>query len=201
MTTARTLLYFMNPVSPWTYLGHARLLDMARRHRAEVRIRPVNLGTVFPQSGGLPLAKRAPQRQTYRLVELARWRDHLGVALNVQPKYFPVAGDDASRWIIAADKAFGADAALRLAGAMMRAVWAEERNIADLDTLAAIAAECGLDADALRAGAPAAQADYDAYTADAIARQVFGAPWYVYRDEPFWGQDRLDFLQRALERG
>ena len=82
----------------------------------------------------------------------------------------------------------------------MRARWAEERDIADPATLAAIATTLGQDAKALaaRAADPAIAARYQADTQEAIARQVFGAPTYVYRDELFWGQDRLDFLGRKL---
>jgi 2-hydroxychromene-2-carboxylate isomerase len=141
----KTVHYFLTPSSPWTYLGHERFVSMCRRHGATIQLKPADLGRVFPQSGGLPLAKRAPQRQAYRLHELARWRDHLGVPLNIHPKHFPVPADDAARLIIAADLAAGTDAALALAFALMRAVWAEERDIADAATRAAITTECGLD--------------------------------------------------------
>jgi 2-hydroxychromene-2-carboxylate isomerase len=173
---------------------------MASANGARVLLRPIDLGRVFPQSGGLPLAKRAPQRQAYRLHELPRWRDHVGVPLNVHPKFFPAPPDDAARLIIAADLALGTEAALKLAGAFMSAVWAEDRNIGDAPTRAAIVAEQGLDAAALEARADDARTAFDAYTDEAIAAQVFGVPWYVVDGEPFWGQDRLDFVARALER-
>lgn len=194
----KTLTYYMSPVSPWTYLGHERLLDMARRHGARIVLRPVDLGRVFPQSGGVPLAKRAPQRQAYRLHELARWRDFTGVPLNSHPKHFPVPSDDAARLIIAADLAFGSDAGLKLAGALLRAVWAQDRDISDAATRAAIATECGLDAAALAARSDDAARAYDTYTEEAMREQVFGAPWYVIDGVPFWGQDRLEFVERAL---
>jgi 2-hydroxychromene-2-carboxylate isomerase len=92
--------------------------------------------------------------------------------------------------------------ALRLAGALLRAVWAEERDISDEPTLASIASGVRLDPAQLAAAAasPDAASRYDALTQEAIDRQIFGAPTYVYRDEPFWGQDRLDFLDRALAK-
>ena len=197
----KTVRYFFTPVSPWTYLGHERFVAMARRHGAQVLVRPCDLGRVFPVSGGLPLPKRAPQRQAYRLHELARWRDHLGVPLNVHPRHFPVPADLASRTIVAADLAAGTDAALGLAGALMRACWAEDRDVSDAATIDAIVAANGLDRGALAAVADEAARRFDAYTEEAIARQVFGAPWYQIGDEPFWGQDRLDFVERALARG
>jgi 2-hydroxychromene-2-carboxylate isomerase len=191
--------YYFTVASPWTYLGHDRFVARAARHGATIGVKPIDLSRVFPVSGGLPLPKRAPQRQAYRLVELRRWRDHLGIPLNLQPKFAASGGDLAARWILAAAEG-GAAAALDLAGAIMRARWAEERDIADEATLAAIAAALGQDGSGLaaRAAAPDIQARYDACTQEAIDRQVFGVPTYIYRDEPFWGQDRLDFLDRAL---
>ncbi|MFP5404972.1 MAG: DsbA family protein, partial [Gammaproteobacteria bacterium] len=119
----KTIRYYLAPQSPWTYLGHDLLLDIAARHGAAIEPRPIDLGgRVFPISGGLPLAQRAAQRQAYRLVDLKRWSAHRGLPLNLHPKFFPVASDDASRLIIAAGQAHGNDAATTLAGALLRAV-------------------------------------------------------------------------------
>lgn len=193
--------YYFTPVSPFTYLGHARFAAMARDAGVEVDVKPVDIGRVFAASGGLPLGKRAPQRQSYRLVELQRWRDFLGIALNPQPRHFPCPGDPAAKWILAAN-AVAAHQALPLAGAIGRALWTEERDIAQPQTLADIARENGLDAADLAqaADSPAVAARYEALTAEAIDRGVFGAPTYVYRGEMFWGQDRLDFLARKLAK-
>ena len=199
---ARNVEYFFTPVSPFTYLGHDRFVAIAGRHGVSIDVKPVDLGPVFAVSGGLPLKQRAPQRQAYRLVELARWSKHLGLPLNLQPRHFPVPAAIASKWILAALSEQGAAGALKLTGALLRAVWAEERNIAESDTLAAIASEQGLDPRSLAEAAASAGIGerYDALTQEAIDRQVFGAPTYIYRDEPFWGQDRLDFLDRALAK-
>jgi 2-hydroxychromene-2-carboxylate isomerase len=205
---AKLIDYYFTPVSPYTYLGHERLLEIAARHDATIAVKPVDYGRIFPVSGGLPLKQRAPQRQAYRLIELERWSKHLGKPLNLKPKFFPVSADAAAKWIIAAQSRSDADAlrgdadALRLAGVLLRAVWAEERDISDEPTLASIASGERLDPALLAAGAasPDAASRYDALTQEAIDRQIFGAPTYVYRDEPFWGQDRLDFLDRALAK-
>ena len=198
--TTPTVHYFLAPQSPWAYLGHERFVRLATAAGAPVLLRPVDLGgKVFPVSGGLPLGQRAPQRQAYRLLELARFRDHLGLPLNLKPKYFPVAGDDAARLIIAVDQADGTAAALRLTGAVLAAVWAQERNIADAGTRAELLSECGLPAQRLQdALAPAVQVTYERYTQEAIAAGVFGAPSWVIDGELFWGQDRLEFVQRRL---
>jgi 2-hydroxychromene-2-carboxylate isomerase len=191
---AKNIDYFFTPTSPWTYLGHARFADMAKRHGAVVGVKPVDFGVIFPQSGGLPLGKRAPQRQAYRLTELARWRDFLGIPLNLQPKFFPADPISAACLICAAPQG----KQLAIVGDFLRAVWAEERNIADIGVLTEIAAGHGI------ADAPGAIVQgkpiFERNTLDAVARQVFGAPTFAYRDELFWGQDRLDFLDRALAK-
>ena len=193
--------YYMTPVSPYVYLGHERFVAIARKHRATIVVKPINLGVVFPVSGGLPLAKRAPQRQAYRLVELTRWSRYLGVPLNLHPAHFPVPADLASRFLLAALER-STDAALALALAMSRALWTQERDISDAATLQAISAECGGDVAALaaRADAPDIAMRYAALTQEAIDRGIFGTPTYVYAGELFWGQDRLDFLDRALAK-
>ena len=199
---SRRIDYYFTPISPGVFLGSERFHAIVAKAGAEIAYKPVNFGTIFPASGGLPLAKRAPQRQAYRLVELERWSRFLGLPLNLQPAFFPVAADPAARLIIAAKLAHGNDAAMLLAGAIGRAVWSDERNIADAATLAAIATEAGLDGAALmeRAGAAEVQAEYERYTDDAIAANVFGAPWYVVNGVGYWGQDRLDFVERALRQ-
>ena len=183
MTTPAVDYYFA-PQSPWTYLGHSRFVDMVRAAGATVRVLPVDLGPVFAVSGGLPLGKRAPQRQAYRLVELRRFSDSLGIPLHTQPRFFPVSGDDA---------------ALALTGAVCAAVWAHEQDIASLDVLATLLARTGLNAARLeQSQQPAVQQVYEANTRDAIDAGVFGAPSYVVNGEIFWGQDRLNFLERVL---
>ncbi|HMC15199.1 MAG TPA: 2-hydroxychromene-2-carboxylate isomerase [Albitalea sp.] len=198
-----TVDYYFAPQSPYAYLGHERFAAIAKEHDATVRVLPVDLGgKVFPVSGGLPLTKRAPQRQAYRLVELERFSEWLNQPLNLQPKYFPVSGDDAAKLIIAVDLKDGTDAAMKLTGAVMRAVWAQERNIADEQVLVALLAEQGLSAHRLEeAHSQTVHERYEIDTQQAIEAGVFGAPSYVIDGEIFWGQDRLDFVSRRLARG
>jgi 2-hydroxychromene-2-carboxylate isomerase len=149
---------------------------------------------IFPVSGGLPLGKRAPQRQAYRLVDLARWRDHLGLPLTIHPKFFPADGTQAACLIAAAEE----EKRMAVAGDILAAVWVRDENIADAATLSAIASRHGIacTASVFEAGKRA----YTTNTEEALALNVFGAPTYVYRGELFWGQDRLEFLERALAR-
>jgi len=172
----RNIDYFLSHASPWTYLGSVRFHELVTAADVAVTYRPVSYGKIFPASGGLPVGKRAPQRQKYRMVELARWRDHLGLPLNLEPKFFPVADQPASQLVIAADIQ-GLDTG-RLSNAILRAVWAEDRDIADDGTLIAIATEQDMDGAALLDASkhPVLAGTFDIYTQEAIDRDVFGAP-------------------------
>jgi 2-hydroxychromene-2-carboxylate isomerase len=193
--------YYLSPQSPWTYLGHDRFARIAKDAGARVNLLPVDLGRIFPVSGGLPLAKRAPQRQAYRLVELERFSELHGLPMNLQPKYFPVNSDAAARLIIAVDVNDGTDAAMALAGAVLRAVWAEERNIADERELGATLETLKLPQRRLDDSRSQAISErYDADSQNAVKAGVFGAPSFIIDGELFWGQDRLDFVQRRLSR-
>jgi len=195
---AKIVDYYHFLLSPYAYLGGGRFTEIAARHGATVNVYPVSAAKIFPVSGGLPLAKRAPQRQAYRLVELARWRDHLGLPLTLKPRFFPVDETPAGRMVVAARRT-GQDA-LALSNAILRAVWAEERDIGDPDSLAAVVGEAGFDAAALATAAadPAVGAEYEADNETAIAAGIFGSPTFIIDGEMFWGQDRLDFVDRAL---
>ena len=192
--------YYFAPQSPWAYLGHQRFQIILQKSGASVRVMPIDLGgKVFPISGGLPLGQRAPQRQAYRLTELARFSKWLGAPLHLKPTFFPVSGDDAAKLIIAVDMAAGANAAMAITGAILSAVWSQQRNIADEKTLVELLKEQNLPATCLeQAYSQAAQERYETYTQMAIDVGVFGAPSYVVNGEIFWGQDRLDFVERAL---
>jgi len=198
----RHIDYYVSLNSPWTHLGAARIEALAAKYGASMRIYPVDFGTIFAASGGLPLPKRSPQRQAYRLQELRRWRDHLGIPINIQPKFFPSSEALASGCVIALRETMGEAPAIKLAHAVLRAVWQEEKNPGDAATLAALITTCGLDADAvMQLGAEPRWAERrTADTQAALDRDVFGAPSYVIGDEIFWGQDRLEFVERHLAR-
>jgi carboxymethylenebutenolidase len=200
---AQHIDYYASLNSPWTHLGAARIEVLAAKHGASLRIWPVDFGTIFAGSGGLPLPKRSPQRQAYRLQELARWRDHLGIPITIQPKHFPAQELPAACCVIALRETMGDAPAIRLAHRVLKALWEEERDTGDPATLAALIAEQGLDPEAvMRLGAePRWMERRDADTQAALARGVFGAPSYVIGEDIFWGQDRLEFVDRRLARG
>ncbi len=189
--------FWMN--SDWAYLGADRLEALAQRQGAGIRYRPVDLPDVYRRTGGQLLQHRAPQRQAYRVAELKRWCRKLGIALNPRPAHMCPNADLASCIVIAADGA-GLPVA-SLYKAILAAEWCEERDISSEATLREILGEQGLQANELmrQAGTPEVQALYRRYTDEAVAAGVFGSPSYVFEGELFWGQDRLDMLEQAIE--
>jgi len=199
---AITIEYYLSLNSPWTFMGSAPFAEIARRYGATVDVKPAKFGPIFEQTGGLPLPKRSPQRQAYRLMELRRWREARGIPLTVEPKYFPSDDSAATRLVIAA-KLQGKDAH-KLSLEFGRAIWEREESLSDAAVMAAAAQRAGLDAASLRTNGPSdAELDalYEQYTQDALKAGVFGAPSYVLPSgEIFWGQDRLELLERALKK-
>ena len=195
--------YYASLNSPWTHLGAARIEAMAARHGASLRIWPVDFGTIFAASGGLPLPKRSPQRQAYRLQELARWREAVGEPIHLQPKFFPAAEMPAAGCVIAVRETIGDAPAIALAHRVLKALWQQEKNPGDPATLAQLIGEVGLDADAvMRLGADPKWAERRAADSQAaLDRGVFGAPTYVIGEDMFWGQDRLEFVEKRLAKG
>lgn len=194
----KTIDYYVTLISPWTYFGHERLVKIAEQHGATISIRPVDFSVIFPQTGGLPLAKRSEQRKAYRMQELQRWREHLQIDLNLEPKHFPVSDKDAASMVVNLREQ-DSKAAVNLAGAFLKACWLEERDISDRETILSIAAENGLDGDSLLANSDAAVESIAQDSVKAIELGVFGAPTYCFNEQLYWGQDRLDFLERALK--
>ena len=193
--------YYMILTSPWTYLGSALLAEIAKRNGASVNIKPCKFGPIFEQTGGLPLPKRSPQRRAYRMMELKRWREVRGIALTLEPRHFPCDDTAATRLVIAA-RLQGKDAH-RLSLELGRSLWEREETLADPATIAAAAERAGLDAAKLRSGHSDAELDalHEQFTQEALSAGVFGAPSFVLPSgEIFWGQDRLEMLERALKK-
>ncbi|WP_232061953.1 2-hydroxychromene-2-carboxylate isomerase [Variovorax sp. PBS-H4] len=193
--------------SPWAYLGGPQLQDIVRRHHVRLVLKPYDFQAVVPQTGGIPLKTRPEARRTYHALELARWRDFLGMPLVLEPAHYPKgkpADPDWNKyagWMVIAAQLQGLDAQ-PLSHALLRALWAEERDTSKAEVRISVADENGYDGAALQALEHAAetQAAYRAYSAEAVEKGVFGSPTYVLDGERFWGQDRLGFLDRALDR-
>jgi 2-hydroxychromene-2-carboxylate isomerase len=197
---ASTIDYYVWLLSDWAYLGGVRFVQMAARHGLKINHIPMRMQDVYAGSGGILLANRSWQRQAYRISELKRWRSRLGIPVNIEPKFFPADVDLASCVVIAAQQR-GLPVA-DFVNALMRAVWAEDQNVADPAVLVAIAERCGLKGRGLldAADAEAVRAEYRGNTERALSAGVFGSPFYAFAGELFWGQDRLDMLEEAIVR-
>ena len=197
----KRIVYYFTLTSPWAYLGHAVFVDMARRHDFEIDYRPISLGQIFPATGGVAFAKRAPARLAYRLVELQRWRARRAIHVNLHARYFPfdVSGADRALLAVLESGANPDDFILRT----LRGVFAQDRNLADPAEIARVLAEAGLPSDEVMARAQSGEIaqKYQDNIAAALAGNVIGSPCYVLDGEVFWGQDRLDLLEDALASG
>ena len=197
MNSGASIHAFFGPSSPWAYLGAERLYALADRCGVPLILRPIR---VIRENGGIPLRTRPQPRQDYHAVELDRWSKHLGTKLNLVPKHYPCRTIDVAAGVVIAAQRERLDARA-LSFAMQRALWAEDRDIADPDTLRSIArttigaAGADLVTEPLTAEI---QAIWDGNLAEALRIGIFGTPTYVYGNELFWGQDRLEFLERAV---
>lgn len=202
MSAQPVIDYYLSPVSPWTYLAASRFRELAERHNAVVNLYLVDLSKVFPVSGGLPLPKRAPQRQAYRLQEMARYSRYLDKPLIAQPAHFPPSSGLAGLVMAAARASLDITDALKASEVMMARLWAHDEDIGTADVLASALTEAGFEGTGLVADAQAKaetfMAEIAADTDRAIEANVFGAPTFIVDGEVFWGQDRLDLLDWHL---
>jgi 2-hydroxychromene-2-carboxylate isomerase len=199
-----TIDYYMSLTSP---------LDVSRqravsprspaRHGATVNIKPCKFGPIFEQTGGLPLPKRSPQRRAYRMMELKRWREVLGIPINLEPKHFPCDDTAATRLVIAA-KLQGKNAHTAVAGAWPRACGnARKRSPIPRRSHWPPSAPALTPRSCARAVLRTrnSMGCMKSLPRRRCAAGVFGAPSYVLPSgEIFWGQDRLELLERALKK-
>lgn len=195
---SRTIDYYFTHLSPWAYLGHQAFRELCAKQGVTIRARPVDLGGVFESNGGLPFAKRHPVRLDYRLIELQRWQEARGIPLTFKPAFFPVAPGLADRAGIAFELSGGN--MLDYSLGVFKAIWTKDQNIADEGVIASVLESLGADAAKVLTAAKGDEVEeiYQANKTDAIASGIIGSPCYVLKGEPFWGQDRLDLLERAL---
>jgi 2-hydroxychromene-2-carboxylate isomerase len=197
----RQIDYYFSLQSPWAYIGHKLFREVVGGYDLKVNHKPVVLVDLFSETGGLPLLKRHPVRQRYRMVELQRWRDKRGLQFNLQPANWPFNARLADGLVIAAIEAgHDPDPFLRRAFA---SVWEDELNLADAATLVRLADDSGLPGKALveQSGTDDIGQKYEQNRQDALTAGVFGSPAYVLDGEVFWGQDRIELLEDALKSG
>jgi len=199
--TDRTIEYYFSFISLWSYIGSRPFEELVARRDLQVVYKPVDLRAVFAATGGLPVKQRSPARQAYRFVEMQRWREIRHIPLVLEPKFYPANPSLGHRMLLAALRT-GEDVR-EFVHAALRAVWADEQNIEDAATLMRLADASGLDGRALLVASDEAEltAQEAALTREAIERKVFGAPFFFWRGEPFWGQDRLEMLETLIASG
>ena len=193
--------YFYSLASPFTFLGSEKLQTIAKKYNAEIVEKPCDLvGGIFSKTGGLPVPQRSPQRQKYRLDELKRWSEFLNIKINIKPKFFPPKDPHISaKYAIAANLSgvkvlFGHE--------LLKKLWIEEKDISDEKNIELISNQFKIDFNELSSLAKSNKVSdiYTNNTEEAVQKNVFGAPTYIFNDELFWGQDRLEFLERALKK-
>lgn len=199
-STPDAIDYYFWINSDWAYFGNPRLKAMGERYGLPINYYPVDIGAVYARTGGIKLPLRSQERRDYRFLEMRRFRDILAMPINLEPKYMTQSVEIPSRFAIAAMQMGlpGHD----LVHAIMTALWVEEKDIEDAATLVAIAAGLGLDGAAILARSKGGEAAEQYYrnTDAGIARGMFGAPFYFFRGEAFWGQDRLEMLDATIAR-
>jgi 2-hydroxychromene-2-carboxylate isomerase len=196
------LEYFYSAHSAFAYLGSARLMRMADAAGAPIVHRPVDLNRVVGAAGAPGFTQRSRAHVAYYFGrEIERWAEHRGVqALRGLPTHHRKDMTLPNAMLIAGvQQGQNVD---RLAHAMLEAHWRDDADLADRDTLAALARTVGLAPEPLLDAAlgPEALATLDANTEEAIARSVFGSPTYFVDGDMFYGQDRLELVERALRQ-
>ena len=191
--------YYVSLASPYTYMGGRRLPEIIESTGAAFHIKPVIGSQLLAATGGLPVPKRHPARLAYRLVELERWKRHWSIPMNIEPKFFPVDDGKAAHMVIAT-RQLGQDA-IALSNAFLACVWEAEQDISDLSVLITAADQASFDGQALaeRIDADHVTTIHQANTDEAIEHEVFGMPWFIHDGVPYWGQDRIRFLTKALQ--
>lgn len=192
--------YFMSHGSPWTFLGHKRLGEIIKKYKVKLNMLPVNYGEIFPISGGLPVSKRPIQRQKIRLQELKRWSKFLDINLIPQPTSFPSKTMLPSLLIIASQM-MKTNKDFELAHNIMNALWVEDLDIDDENVLLSILNKMDFSSDEILSLAKSEECSntMQIFTKIAIEKNVFGAPTFIIDDQIYWGQDRLNFVDRHLE--
>lgn len=193
-----TIDFYFSTLSPYAYLAGTRLEQVAARQNAQINYKPMDIMALFGRTGGTPPKERHVSRQEYRLIELERQAKKNGLEMNLKPAHWPTNAAPSSYAIIAAQSAGGGDLGALVHG-LMHAVWAEERDIAQDDVIKSCLQSAGFDPALADSGLLAGAERYAQNLEDAVKAGVFGAPFYVTEDGArFWGQDRIEDLERHL---
>lgn len=197
----KKILYFYSVVSPWSYLGIKRLKEISKKYSAQIIEKPVDLvGKVFVATGGTPVPQRHISRQNYRLLELKRWGEFLNIKINQKPKFFPPKDPHLPALFCLASIDMGIS--MDFSTKVLEHLWVKENDISNIDILKLIAEDLKISFEELSklATSDKIKKIYEANTQEAINMNIFGVPSYVYNNEIFWGQDRLELLEYSLKK-
>lgn len=190
--------YYFATLSPYSYLAGTRLEDVAAKHGATITYKPLDIMGLFSRTGGTPPKDRHPNRQAWRLQEMRRTAKKLDMPINLKPAHWPTNPAPSSYAIIAAQAEGGGNLG-QLVHSFLRAVWAEERDIAEDAVVREVLEAAGFDAGLADKGMLAGAEEYARNLEDAVAAGVFGAPTYLIEEEAFWGQDRVEDVDLHLQ--
>lgn len=192
--SGRTIEFFWDSASPYTYLASTQIDALAARHDAAVIWKPFLIGKAFEATGNRAPAT-IPAKGKYLFQDLRLWAKHYGVPFRF-PEVFPVASLSSLRIACALPD----EDAGTWAKAVMSAYWTREQDIGQPEVLRAVIADLGWNADALlaRTQDPAVKDKLKANTGEAIARGVFGAPTFFIGKHMFWGNDRFPLMEEVL---
>ncbi|MFZ9276576.1 MAG: 2-hydroxychromene-2-carboxylate isomerase [Candidatus Fonsibacter ubiquis] len=197
----KKILYFYSVASPWSYLGIKRLKEISKKYSAQIIEKPIDLvGKVFVATGGTPVPQRHISRQNYRLLELKRWGEFLNIKINQKPKFFPPKDPHLPALFCLASIDMGIS--MDFSSKVLEHLWVKENDISNIDTLKLIADDLKISFEELNklATSDKIKKIYEANTQEAINMNIFGVPSYVYNNEIFWGQDRLELLEYSLKK-
>jgi 2-hydroxychromene-2-carboxylate isomerase len=192
---------FYSLASPFAFLGSEKFQTIAKKYNAEIVEKPCDLvGGIFSKTGGVPVPQRSPQRQKYRLDELKRWSEFLNIKINIKPKFFPPKDPHIPAKYTIAANLLGVK--ILLGHELLKKLWVQEQDISDENIIELISKQFKIDFKELSSLAKSEKVSkiYTDNTEEAIQKNVFGAPTYLFNNELFWGQDRLEFLERALKK-
>jgi len=190
--------YYFSTISPYVYIAGTRLEQIAQRNGATITYKPVDILALFTRTGGTPVGQRHECRQVYRLQEMRRQAAKAGLPINLKPAHFPTNAAPSSYAVIAAQAAGGGDMGALVHG-LLRACWAEEKDVADEAVIRGCLETAGFDPELVTSGLLLGAETFAANLEEAVTRGVFGTPFYIVGDERFWGQDRLDDLDLHLQ--
>ena len=197
----KKILYFYSVASPWSYLGIKRLKEISKKYSVQIIEKPIDLvGKVFVATGGTPVPQRHISRQNYRLLELKRWGEFLNIKINQKPKFFPPKDPHLPALFCLASIDMGIN--MDFSSKVLEHLWVKENDISNIDTLKLIADDLKISFEELNklATSDKIKKIYEANTQEAINMNIFGVPSYVYNNEIFWGQDRLELLEYSLKK-